>query len=295
MLNVIDLPNLSPEIFTIDIGFMSFTLRWYALAYIIGLLSAWQIIVRMIKQPDLWKNNIAPMKKDNPEQLLTWMIFGVIIGGRLGFVLFYQANYYLHNPLEIPMVWKGGMSFHGGFIGVSISGIIFCHKNKLSILSVGDLIAVTTPIGIFLGRIANFINGELFGKPSNLPWAVIFPNQNNQDCGMNFVEICSRHPSQLYEALFEGLFLGLLLFWGAFFKSWLKLPGLSVGIFFTGYGASRCFIEIFRQPDNYYVTVSNPFGYMIQISDWGLSSGQVLSIPMIVIGIIIISKIVMLK
>ena len=109
------------------------------------------------------------------------------------------------------------------------------------------------------------------------------------------MEICSRHPSQLYEALFEGLFLGLLLFWGAFFKSWLKLPGLSVGIFFTGYGASRCFIEIFRQPDNYYVTVSNPFGYMIQISDWGLSSGQVLSIPMIVIGIIIISKIVMLK
>ena len=144
-------------------------------------------------------------------------------------------------------------------------------------------------------NLANLINGELFGKPSSLPWAVILPNQTNQDCGINFLEICSRHPSQLYEALFEGLILGLLLFWGAFFKSWLKLPGLSIGIFFTGYGISRCFIELFRQPDYYYVTALNPSGYMVQISNWGFSSGQVLSIPMIIIGITIITKVIKIK
>ena len=292
MLNVIYFPNLSPEIFTINIGVISFTLRWYALAYIIGLLSAWRIIVKVIGQPDLWKNKKAPMTKNITEQLLTWMIFGVIIGGRLGFVLFYQADYYFLNPLEIPKIWKGGMSFHGGFIGVIISGIIFCRKNRLPILSVGDLIAISTPIGLFFGRIANFINAELYGRPSNLPWAVIFPGSTDHDCRANFIEICSRHPSQLYEALFEGLLLGMLLFWGALFKSWLKMPGLSISIFITGYGISRFFIEFFRQSDYYYVTESNPLGYMIQIADWGLSSGQVLSIPMIIAGVMLFVRVI---
>jgi phosphatidylglycerol---prolipoprotein diacylglyceryl transferase len=290
MLNVINFPNISPDIFKIDIGFLSFALKWYALAYIMGLLLAWRIIVKMVENPSLWINQQAPMTKNKPEELLTWMIIGVILGGRLGFVLFYQADYYLQNPFEILMVWRGGMSFHGGFIGVIISGIIFCYKNKLSVLSVGDPIAITTPIGLFLGRIANFINGELFGRPSNMPWAVIFPNEEGENCIRGITEICGRHPSQLYEAILEGLILGLILFWGAYFKSWLKTPGFSISIFFIGYGIARFFVEIFRQPDTYYITESNPFGYMIQMTNFGLTSGQVLSIPMVLIGIFIMIK-----
>ena len=130
MLGAINFPNISPDIFKIDIGFLSFALKWYALSYIVGLLLAWRIIVKMMVNSSLWLNQQPPMTKNKPEELLTWMIIGVILGGRLGFVLFYQAEYYLQNPTEILMVWRGGMSFHGGFIGVIISGIIFCYKNK---------------------------------------------------------------------------------------------------------------------------------------------------------------------
>ena len=290
MLSVINFPNISPDIFKIDIGFLSFALKWYALSYIVGLLLAWRIIVKMMVNSSLWLNQQPPMTKNKPEELLTWMIIGVILGGRLGFVLFYQAEYYLQNPTEILMVWRGGMSFHGGFIGVIISGIIFCYKNKLSILSVGDSIAITAPIGLFLGRIANLINGELFGRPSIMPWAIIFPNKDSKSCLLSIVEICGRHPSQIYEAILEGLLLGLILFWGAYFKSWLKTPGFSISIFFIGYGTARFFVEIFRQPDSYYITQNNPVGYMIQIFNFGLTTGQVLSIPMVLIGVLVMIK-----
>ena len=290
MLSVINFPNISPDIFKIDIGFLSFALKWYALSYIVGLLLAWRIIVKMMVNSSLWLNQQPPMTKNKPEELLTWMIIGVILGGRLGFVLFYQAEYYLQNPTEILMVWRGGMSFHGGFIGVIISGIIFCYKNKLSILSVGDSIAITAPIGLFLGRIANLINGELFGRPSIMPWAIIFPNEDSKSCLLSIVEICGRHPSQIYEAILEGLLLGLILFLGAYFKSWLKTPGFSISIFFIGYGTARFFVEIFRQPDSYYITQNNPVGYMIQIFNFGLTTGQVLSIPMVLIGVLVMIK-----
>ena len=290
MLEVIHFPNISPDIFTIDIGFFSFSLKWYALAYIVGLLLAWRLILKMVENSNLWRDQIPPMTRNKPEELLSWMIIGVILGGRLGFVLFYQADYYLQNPTEVLMIWNGGMSFHGGFIGVIVSGTMFCVKNKLSILSVGDTIAITAPIGIFLGRIANFVNGELFGRPTTMPWAIVFPTENGTGCLNNLAQICGRHPSQLYEAFFEGLLLFIILFWGAYFMSWLKKPGLSISVFFIGYGTARIFVETFRQPDIYYSSADNPMGYMISILNFGLTTGQVLSIPMVLVGTIMIVK-----
>ena len=157
-------------------------------------------------------------------------------------------------------------------------------------MSVGDTIAINAPIGIFLGRIANFVNGELFGRPTTMPWAIVFPTENGTGCLNNLAQICGRHPSQLYEAFFEGLLLFIILFWGAYFMSWLKKPGFSISVFFIGYGTARIFVETFRQPDIYYSSADNPMGYMISILNFGLTTGQVLSIPMVLVGTIMIIK-----
>ncbi len=288
----INFPDISPEIFSITLGPVTLALRWYALAYIAGFLLAWWWIKAMIRRPHLWPADKAPMNERQLEDLLTWVILGVILGGRLGFVLFYQPAYYLQNPIDILKVWQGGMSFHGGFLGVIVAGVLYARKYRLPVASLGDAFAVTAPIGLFLGRIANFINGELWGRPTTVPWAVLFPDSRALQCPPDWQGLCTRHPSQLYEAGLEGLVLGLVMFWLAYRRGWLKRPGQMIGVFFIGYGAARSFVELFRQADAQFATPANPWGHVIRFGSnpdsWGLTMGQTLSLPMIVIGILVI-------
>lgn len=289
---VLPFPDISPEIFSFPVGPINIALRWYALAYIAGLLLAWRWVVILVTRPNLWRNDNPPMSKKQPEDLLTWIILGVIIGGRLGFVVFYQPAYYLANLHEVPMIWQGGMSFHGGFIGVIVAGLAYSLRHGLPIASVGDCMAVSVPIGLFLGRIANFIKPELWGRPTDVPWAVIFPDPRALTCPDNWEGLCSRHPSQLYEAGLEGLLLGIFMFWLAHKRGWLKIPGQMIGVFFIGYGASRSFVELFRQADEQFASALNPWGHVLRfgndVESWGLTMGQMLSLPMIFIGIVII-------
>ena len=285
MLLAIPFPPIAPEVFTISFGGFDFALRWYALAYIAGLLVGWWIMAALMRRPHLWPNETPPMTVPQVENLLTWVIVGVVLGGRLGYVVFYQPDYYLANPSEILMIWQGGMSFHGGFLGVLIAGLIYCWRIRAPVLQVADAMAVATPIGLMLGRTANFINAELWGRPTELPWGVIFPGSAAQDCGPEIVGICARHPSQLYEALLEGLFLAVLLFWLAYRNRSLMQPGVLVGAFLSGYGVSRALVELVRQPDPQFVTETNPMGYVTFLGDIGFTMGQVLSAPMIAIGV----------
>ena len=289
MIAALPFPQISPEIFSFNIGGFELALRWYALAYIAGLVIAWRIVVGLMKRPKLWPNETSPMTIRQPEDLLTWIILGVVLGGRLGFVLFYQPGYYLSNPAEILKVWEGGMSFHGGALGVVVAGALFCWKNKLPMIQVGDAIAVSTPVGLFLGRIANFINNELWGRATDMPWGVVFPGQAAQDCP-DVLTVCARHPSQLYEAALEGLVLGLLLLYLAYRRGWLKRSGASIGVFMAGYGAARFVVEFFRQPDAHFITDDNPLGLAWQIGGVGITQGQALSIPMIVVGLYFILR-----
>jgi len=278
----IPFPNIGPEIFSIDIGPIAFALRWYALAYIAGLLIGWRIMVRLMRRPALWGAQGAPMRPSQPEELLTWVILGVVLGGRLGFVLFYQPGYYLANPLEIPMIWQGGMAFHGGFLGVILGVLLWCRAKGLPPLEVGDAVALATPAGLFFGRIANFINGELWGRPTDVPWAMVFPGAGPEP----------RHPSQLYEAGLEGLVLFLVMWWIALRRGGLKRPGLMIGVFLAGYGLARTVVEAFRQGDMQFVSPDNPAGQAIRFGAgpeaWGLTMGQVLSLPMIAVGAAVI-------
>jgi phosphatidylglycerol:prolipoprotein diacylglycerol transferase len=219
------------------------------------------------------------------EDLLTWVILGVILGGRLGFVLFYMPGYYLSHPWEIPMVWQGGMAFHGGLIGVVVAVWIFCGRNHIPLASTADLLALATPPGLLLGRLSNFVNAELWGRPSDLPWAVVFPGQLAQDCGQPLGALCARHPSQLYEALLEGLVLLIALLWMVH-RGWLKRPGAVAGTFFAGYGVSRFLVEFVRQPDAQFQSEGNPLGLALQLGGYGLTMGQVLTLPMILGGVL---------
>ncbi|WP_416884328.1 prolipoprotein diacylglyceryl transferase [Marivita sp.] len=278
-------PNVSPELFTIPIFGMEFALRWYALAYIAGILIGWRIAVAAVKRVTLWAGDTPPMRPEQVEELLTWVILGVILGGRLGFVLFYQPSYYFANPLEIIAVWQGGMAFHGGLIGVILAALIYCMKEGLPLRPTADMMALATPPGLLLGRISNFINAELWGRPTDLPWGVQFPGQGAQSCGQALGEICARHPSQLYEALLEGLLLGAVLLWLAFRKGALKVPGRIVGLFIGGYGVARFLVEFVRQPDAQFVSEGNPLGLAWHLGGYGLTMGQILSVPMILIGV----------
>lgn len=278
-------PNVSPELFSISVFGMEFALRWYALAYIAGILIGWRIAVAAVKRPILWAENAPPMRPEQVEELLTWVILGVILGGRLGFVLFYQPAYYLQNPSEIIAVWQGGMAFHGGLIGVIVAALIYCLKEGLPLRQTADMMALATPPGLLLGRVANFINAELWGRPTDLPWGVQFPGQAAQACGQAISEICARHPSQLYEALMEGFLLGVVLLWLAFRRGALKVPGQIFGLFIGGYGAARFLVEFVRQPDAQFVSVGNPLGLAWHVGGYGLTMGQILSLPMIAIGL----------
>lgn len=282
----IPFPTISPEIFSISLFGMEFALRWYALAYIVGIILAWRISVAAVKRAHLWRDG-APMTPTQIEDLVTWLIIGIIAGGRLGFVLFYQPAYYLSHPVEIPMVWQGGMSFHGGFLGVVIAALVWTGRHKVPRLSAADTIALGVPAGLMLGRIANFINNELWGRATDAPWGVVFPGPSAQDCGQ-IAGVCARHPSQLYEAGLEGLLLLGVMLVLAFRRGALKIPGQITGVFLAGYGIARFIVEFFRQADDQFITVDNPMGYVIRLGDFGLSMGQLLSLPMVLAGVALI-------
>lgn len=282
---LIQFPDLSPEIFSISLGSFEFALRWYALAYIAGIVIAWRLAVAALRRPALWPASQPPMRPEQVEDLLTWIILGVILGGRLGFVLFYQPAYYLANPAEILKIWQGGMAFHGGLIGVVLATLIFAARHNIPKLQISDLVAHTVPPGLLLGRLANFINAELWGRPTDLPWGVAFPGQAAQDCGQALGELCARHPSQLYEAILEGLILGAVLLYLAWRRGAFHTPGRLLGLFLAGYGLARFIVEFFRQPDAQFVTPGNPLGLAWHIDGIGLTQGQALSLPMIAIGL----------
>lgn len=237
-------------------------IRWYALAYIVGLVGGWQYIKRVAapKFP-------GQISHDHVDDFLFWATIGVVLGGRIGYVLFYNFDYFSSNPVAIFQVWKGGMSFHGGFMGVVVAAILFCKKHKLPLLTFGDLLACGAPIGLFFGRIANFANSELYGRATDVPWGVIFPNGGPDP----------RHPSQIYEAIMEGLILFIVLFILSRREKLRQAPGLFVGIFIAGYGIARSIVELFRQPDA-----------QIGFLSGGSTMGQWLSVPMILIGLFFI-------
>ncbi len=282
---VLNFPDLSPELFSISLFGMEFALRWYALAYIVGILIAWRLAVMALRRPVLWRNETPPMKPEQLDDLLTWIIIGVILGGRLGFVLFYQPAYYLSHPADILKVWQGGMAFHGGLLGVIVASYLYSRRHNIPTLSLGDLVAYTVPPGLLLGRLANFINAELWGRPSELPWAVIFPGFAAQDCLGVVAGMCARHPSQLYEAALEGVLLGAVLLWLAYRRGAFRKPGLIMGVFLAGYGASRFVVEFVRQPDAQFISPGNPLGLAWHIGGYGLTMGQILSLPMIALGL----------
>ena len=242
-------------------------IRWYALAYIGGIVLGWIYARALLKSPKLW-GGPAPISLVEWDDFILWVTIGIILGGRTGYVLFYNFGFFVQHPAEIFELWKGGMSFHGGFMGCVFAVILFCWKRSLPILSLGDITTAVGPIGLLLGRIANFINSELWGRPADasVPWAMVFPNGGP----------LPRHPSQLYEASLEGLLLfiilALMIRAGA-----LKRPGLILGSFITIYGVMRIISEFFREPDP-------QLGFL-----WGgLTMGMLLSLPMIIAGAVII-------
>ena len=290
MFAMIPFPDVSPDIFSVNLLGMDFALRWYALAYIVGILIGWRIVVATLKRPRFWGPAGAPMTPRQCEDLLTWVILGVILGGRLGYVLFYKPGDYLTNPTDILKIWQGGMAFHGGLLGVILAAWIVAHKEKLPKLSTADAMALGIWPGLLLGRIANFINAELWGRQTDLPWGVVFPGFYAQECGLPEDVFCARHPSQLYEALLEGVVLGAVLLWMAWKRDALKFPGRVSGVFFAGYGLARFVVEFVRQPDLQFVTDGNPLGLAYHVSGYGLTMGQVLSLPMILGGLWLIQR-----
>ncbi|WP_313351156.1 prolipoprotein diacylglyceryl transferase [Paracoccus sp. (in: a-proteobacteria)] len=279
---MIPFPDISPEIFTIHLLGMEFSLRWYALAYLAGLLIGWRIIVALMRRPPLWGDQ-PPMRPEQVEELLTWVIAGVVLGGRLGFVLFYEPGYYLANPGQIPVIWRGGMSFHGGFLGVVLASWWYCRRHDIPALRLADALSVATPVGLGLGRLSNFINAELWGRPTDVPWGVIFPGEAAQNCP-GIVGPCARHPSQLYEAGLEGVVLAAALFL-LVRAGGLRRPGQALGVFLMGYGLSRFVVEFFRQADAQFITPDNPLGHVLGGPVWGVTMGQLLSLPMILVGL----------
>lgn len=273
----IPFPNFDPVIFQLPainlpfgVHLGPFPLRWYAMAYIAGLVLGWRYIALLLKTPRLWGAKTAPMSPEAADDLLFWAALGVVGGGRLGYVLFYmlpsaseRANLAV-KPWTVFEIWNGGMAFHGGLIGVTLAVWYFARSRKLPLLQVGDLAAAATPIGLFFGRLANFINGELWGRPSNVPWAVIFPHAN---------PVVPRHPSQLYEAGLEGLLLFSFLSIAVWRFKALTRAGLCTGIFLLCYGLFRASLENVRQPDA-----------QLPAFPFGLTMGMMLSIPMIVLG-----------
>lgn len=258
----IPFPVLDPIAF--EIGPVS--VHWYGLAYMFGLLFGWLYCRSLLGNAELW-NGKPVADKALADDLLLWTTLGVVIGGRLGYVLFYEPAYFLANPQDIPKLWQGGMSFHGGLAGVCLAVWLFARSKGLAMLSIADVACASAPIGLFFGRLANFVNGELWGRPSDVPWAMVFPDGGP----------VARHPSQLYEASLEGLALFLIIRYFTHVKKVLPMPGYASGIFFAGYALARIAGENFREPD-----------YEHAFSAGWLTPGIVYSVPMIAIGAYVI-------
>ncbi|MGU3496612.1 prolipoprotein diacylglyceryl transferase [Xanthobacteraceae bacterium A53D] len=256
-------PAFDPVLF--EVG--PFAIRWYALAYIFGLLAGWQLARMLVRRASLW-GGTAPMHPQDLDDALFWATFGVILGGRLGYVLFYNPLYFLQHPLEIFVLWHGGMSFHGGLAGTLLALILFARSRKIPVLSMLDVAGVVAPIGLLFGRIANFINGELWGRTTDVPWAVIFPTGGPEP----------RHPSQLYEAAMEGLLLFIVMLMVVRLGG-LKRPGLAAGIFGMGYGIGRIIGEMFREPDP-------QLGFLM----FGSTMGMLLSVPLVIAGLVLVLR-----
>ena len=254
-------PNIDPVI--VHLGPLA--IHWYGVGYIVGILFAWWYAKRLISNPKLWQNGVLPMKPEDLDDFVVWAAIGVVLGGRTGYVLFYDLPRYLANPLDIFAVWQGGMSFHGGLLGTALAMVLFARKRGIRTWSLLDVVAAGVPVGLGLVRVANFINSELWGRVSTMPWAVEFPN------GGPF----ARHPSQLYEALLEGLVLFVVLRFFTHSRLKLKTPRFVGGVFVCGYGLSRILVEFFREPDQ-------QIGYLL--GGW-LTMGMVLSLPMVLFGI----------
>jgi phosphatidylglycerol:prolipoprotein diacylglycerol transferase len=255
-------PNIDPVIVTIG----PLAIHWYGVGYIVGILFAWWYARRLITNPKLWADGVLPMKPEDLDDFIVWAAIGVVVGGRTGYVLFYDLPRYLANPLDIFAVWQGGMSFHGGMLGTILAMVLFSHSRKIRTWSLLDVVAAGVPVGLGLVRLANFINSELWGRITDVPWAVVFPN------GGPF----TRHPSQIYEALLEGLVLFLVLRFLTYSRLKLKTPRFVGGAFVCGYGLSRIFVEFFREPDA-------QLGYLLG-TGW-LTMGMILSLPMVLFGI----------
>lgn len=254
-------PDFDPVIFHLG----PLAIRWYALAYVAGILLGWRYAIGLARNARLWGGGEATATPEQIDDLILWITLGVILGGRLGYVLFYFPKMIWEAPLEVFQVWKGGMSFHGGFLGVVLAIVLFARANRMDMLKLGDLIAPAAPIGLFFGRIANFINGELWGRETTLPWGIIFPEPAGP---------WPRHPSQLYEAALEGLALFLILRLATHRLLWLRRRGLVTGVFLTGYGLFRILLENVREPD----------AHMIEFLRSGISMGMLLSLPMLIAG-----------
>lgn len=248
-------PQIDPVL--IELGPLA--IRWYALAYVAGIFLGWMLLKRMSEQcsPPLLSEKAL-------DDVILYAVLGIILGGRLGYVLFYNPAYYFHFPLEALKVWQGGMSFHGGLVGITIAMLLFARRFQIPFLKLTDLLAICAPIGLFFGRLANFINGELWGRTTDVPWAVVFPSGGD----------VPRHPSQLYEAMLEGALLFVILLWLSKQTALRVKPGVLSGLFLLGYGLARAFVEFFREPDE-------QLGFLFQF----FTMGQLLSLPMVLGGL----------
>ncbi|MCQ1850864.1 prolipoprotein diacylglyceryl transferase [Neorhizobium galegae] len=255
-------PNIDPVAFSIG----PLAIHWYGLAYVAGIMLGWFYARRLAANGSLWRDGQSPITAAQLDDFLVWVAAGIVLGGRIGYILFYDMAAVAANPIRAIEIWNGGMSFHGGFIGATIAMIIFARRNTIPVWSMFDTVAAVVPFGLFFGRIANFINGELWGRLSSAPWAVVFPT------GGPF----SRHPSQLYEAGLEGTVLVLVLALLIFRFKALKVAGTIAGTFVVGYALCRIFVEFFREPDA-------QLGYLLG-TNW-LTMGMVLSLPMIAAGL----------
>lgn len=269
-LMAIPFPGIDP----VAIGLGPVQVRWYGLAYLMGLVLGWQYMRRLLSQPALWRGG-PPMRPEQVDDFLLWATLGTVIGGRLGFILLYYPGVFLNDPMRIFAVWEGGMAFHGGLLGVACAIALFARFNQVPWLSLADLAASAAPFGLFFGRIANFINGELYGRPTDMPWGVVFP-AHLLDPGDLAVP---RHPTQLYEAFLEGLLLFLVLRYFTHARGSLKYPGMTAGIFLSGYALARITAEFFKVwDDNLFFTTEY------------FSQGMVYSLPMLALGVYLIVR-----
>ncbi len=261
-------PNFNPVAVAIPTPWFSLPIRWYALAYIVSILGAWRYAQRLLRKPELWGDRV-PLTSIQLDDLILWATFGIILGGRLGFMLFYSPSTFFNDPIQIIKTWEGGMSFHGGFLGVVIAISLFAWRRKISLIRLGDLAAPCAPIGLGIVRIANFVNGELWGRTTTLPWGMVFPRAGD----------LPRHPSQLYEAGLEGGVMFLILRLATHRFGALRRPGLTTGLFLALYGLFRFTVEHVREPD-------------VGMPDFpfGLTMGMILSLPMLFIGAVVVAS-----